>query len=148
MTDIRIDRGAWVVVCDGTKALVLENVGSPTAPALKTLEVHDQVDPKTSQQGTDAPGRAFNSVSPARSAMDQTDWHAQAEFRFLADIARRLEAAVTAGATRALVLIAPPRALGMIRRCYSDRVLGALRAEIDRDLVRLPIPEIERRLAW
>ena len=53
------------------------------APNLKTKEVYEQADAKTHEQGTDAPGRSINSVDSGRSAMEQTDWHEQAEQRFL-----------------------------------------------------------------
>jgi protein required for attachment to host cells len=43
-------------------------------------------------------------------------------------------------------MIAPPRALGMIRQAYTQHLRGALRAEIDKDLVKLPLHEIEKHL--
>jgi protein required for attachment to host cells len=63
------------VVCDGAKALVLENAGNRKTPNLKTREVYEHDDPKTHEIGTDKPGRSFNSVGNGRSAMEQTDWH-------------------------------------------------------------------------
>ena len=102
MFNLRIRSGDWVVVCDGGKALILENAGDAAALNLKTKEVHEQADAKTSEQGTDAPGRSINSVDGRRSAMEQTDWHEQAEQRFLTELAKRLDAAVTAGETKAL----------------------------------------------
>jgi len=147
MTALRIRSGDWVVVCDGAKALILQNYGDATFPNLKTREVHQQADPKTSEQGTDAPGRSINSIGSRRSAMEQTDWHDQAEHQFLTDLARRLDAAVAAGETKSLIVVAPPRALGVLRQSYSASVRNALRAEIDKDYVRLPVHEIEKRLA-
>ena len=103
--------------------------------------------PKTSEQGTDAPGRSISSADGRRSAVKQTDWHDQAEQRFLADLAKRLDAAVTAGETKSLIVVAPPRALGVLRQHYSAGVRNAVRAEIDKDYVRMPVHEIERHLA-
>jgi protein required for attachment to host cells len=147
MADLRIRAGDWVVVCDGAKALILENAGDATFPNLKTKEVYEQPDEKTREQGTDAPGRSINSIDTRRSAMEQTDWHDQAEQRFLADLAKRLDAAVTAGETKSLIVVAPPRALGHLRQAYSGAVRDAVRAEIDKDYVKLPVHEIERHLA-
>jgi protein required for attachment to host cells len=147
MTNLKIRRHDWVVVCDGTKALVLENVGDEASPSLKTKEVYAQKDPRTHEQGTDAPGRVFQSVGTMRSAVEQTDWHDQTEAAFLKDLADRLDAAVTAGETKAVILVAPPRALGMLRRAYSPRLRAALRAEVDKDLVKKPVHEIEKHLA-
>jgi protein required for attachment to host cells len=147
MGNLKIRQHDWVVVCDGTKALVLENAGDEVFPNLKTKEVYAQKDPKTHEQGTDAPGRVQPSVGTARSALEQTDWHDRAEATFLEDLAARLDAAVTAGETKAVILVAPPRALGVLRRSYSPRLRDALRAEIDKDLVKKPVHEIEKHLA-
>jgi protein required for attachment to host cells len=147
MTILKIRQGDWVVVCDGAKALILENAGDGMHPNLKTKEVHAQPDAKTHEQGTDAPGRSINSIDARRSAMEQTDWHAQAEQRFLTDLAKRLDTAVTAGETKALIVVAPPRALGVLRQAYSNGLRGAVRAEIDKDYVRMPVHEIEKALA-
>jgi protein required for attachment to host cells len=146
-TNLKIHSGDWVVVCDGTKALILENAGDAISPNLKAKEVHEQPDPKTSEQGTDAPGRSISSVGSRRSAMEQTDWHDQAEQQFLADLAKRLDAAVTAGETKSLIVIAPPRALGVLRQAFTATVRNAIRAEIDKDYVRMPVYEIEKHLA-
>jgi protein required for attachment to host cells len=147
VTALRIHSGDWVVVCDGAKALILQNAGDAISPNLKTREVHQQADAKTSEQGTDAPGRSINSMGSRRSAMEQTDWHDQAEHQFLTDLAKRLDAAVAAGETKSLIVVAPPRALGVLRQSYSASVRNAVRAEIDKDYVRMPVHEIEKHLA-
>ena len=147
MENLRIHNGDWVVVCDGAKALILENVGDAVALNLKTKEVRTQPDAKTHEQGTDAPGRAINSVDARRSAMEQTDWHQQDEERFLTELSKRLDAAVMGGEAKSLVLVAPPRALGVIRQAATATVRKAVRAEIDKDFVRMPVHEIEKHLA-
>jgi protein required for attachment to host cells len=146
MAKLKIDQGDWVVVCDGKKALLLENVGDAVFPNLKTKEVYEHAAPKTHEQGADAPGRAFSSVGAIRSAVEQTDWHDQSERAFLEDLAGRLDAAVTAGETKAVIVVAPPRALGVLRQAYSPRLSQALHAEVDKDLVRMPVHEIEKHL--
>jgi protein required for attachment to host cells len=147
MAKLSIRTGEWVVVCDGAKALVFENAGDEEFPNLKTREVYEQEVPMTSEQGADAPGRAINSVGAQRSAVQQTDWHELQESRFLRRLVSRLEAAVEARATASIIMVAPPRALGIIRQLYSSNLRAALRAEIDKDLVKLPVHEIERHLA-
>ena len=146
MQKIKIDQGDWVVVCDGKKALILENVGDWKFPNLQTREVFEQDNPPTHEQGSDAPGRSLQSVGSMRSAMDQTDWHAKAEKDFLEHLAGRLDAAIGAGDTTSLVMVAPPRALGIIRQAYSPHVRSALRGEVDKDFVKMPVHEIEQHL--
>lgn len=147
MHNLRIHNGDWVVVCDGKKALILENAGDAVSLNLKTKQVFEQPDAKTRDQGTDAPGRAINSIDARRSAMEQTDWHDQSEQRFLTDLSKRLDAAVMGGEAKSLVLVAPPRALGVIRQAATPNLRKALRAEIEKDFVKMPVHEIERHLA-
>jgi protein required for attachment to host cells len=78
--------------------------------------------------------------------MAQTDFHTQQEERFLAQLAERLHKAVLGGETRELIVVAPPRAIGVLRREFSNHVRGAVQAEIERDYVKLPIDEIARQL--
>ena len=146
MSGLSIQSGEWVVVCDGAKALVLENVGDTKFPNLKTVEVFEQEDKPTREIGTDAPGRSHSSVGHGRSAMEQTDWHDQAEQEFLTKVADRLDAALGAGKTRSMIVVAPPRALGMLRPVYSNALKGAVRAELDKDYVKMPVHEIEKHL--
>jgi protein required for attachment to host cells len=146
VAELKIDSGGWVVVCDGAKALVLENAGTRKTPSLKTREVYEQDDPKTHEVGTDKPGRAINSVNGARSAMEQTDWHEQQEQRFLARLAARLDKAVLGGETPSLIVVAPPRAIGVLRRAFTSHVKQAIRAEVEKDYVKLPVDEITRHL--
>ena len=146
MPGLKIQSGEWVVVCDGGKALILENAGDARFPNLRTRETYEQKHPATHEQGSDVPGRAFASVGGTRSAVEQTDWHDQSERNFLKALASRLDTAVTAGEVDGLVMVAPPRALGIIRQAYSPQVREAIRVELEKDYVRLPISEIETHL--
>ncbi|HXZ23058.1 MAG TPA: host attachment protein [Pseudolabrys sp.] len=146
MSALLIKHGEWVVVCDGAKALVLENTGDIKFPNLKTLKVFEQKDLPTHALGTDVPGRVINSIGNTRSAVEQTDWHDQAERAFLVQLAQHLDGAITAGKTKSVIMVAPPRALGMIRPAYSHALKNAVRAEVDKDFVKMPVHEIEKHL--
>ena len=141
-----IHHGEWVVVCDGAKALVLENTGDAKFPNLKTREVLEQKDLATHELGADKPGRTHSSAGYGSSAVTQTDWHNQAEQTFLNHLAQRLDVAVATGKVKSMILVAPPRALGMIRPAYSHALRAAIRTEIDKDLVRHPVHDIEKHL--
>jgi protein required for attachment to host cells len=146
MTKMKIGTGDWIVVCDGRKALILENIGDRMFPNLHTREVHEHPDPPTSAQGSAAPGKVHQSMGGARSSIEQTDWHDESERAFLKTLADRLNLAVTSGETKALTMVASPRALGMIRSDYSAAVRKALHGELHKDLVRMPVHEIEKHL--
>lgn len=146
MTELLIHRDEWVVVCDGAKALVLQNTGDAKFPNLRTVQVYEQKTPATHDLGSDKPGRSNSSVGHGRSAVAQTDWHDQGEQAFLAELARRLDAAVAAGTPKSLILVASPRALGMLRPMFSPALRAAVRVEVDKDLVKLPVYGIEKHL--
>ena len=146
MDKMKIGTGDWIVVCDGRKALILENIGDRVFPNLHTREVREHADQSTSEQGSDAPGKLHASVGSARSAIEQTDWHDEAERAFLKALAERLHLAVSAGETRGLTMVASPRALGMIRTDYTDAMRRVLHGEVHKDLVKLPVYEIEKQL--
>jgi protein required for attachment to host cells len=147
MPDLTIRNGEWVVVCDGAKALILENAGDFKFPNLKTVEVFAVKDLPTRDIGTERPGRSYSSVGQGRSAYEQTDWHNQQEEAFLTQLVAHLDAALGAGKTKSLIIVAPPRALGVLRPAYSHAVKDAVRAELDKDFVKMPVHEIEKHLA-
>ena len=149
MSGLAIRQGEWVVVCDGAKALVLQNVGDNKFPNLKTLEVFEQENPATHEQGTDKPGRmpaTAQGIGTGRASVGQTDWHDRAEESFLTKLAEHLDAAVGAGKTKSMIVVAPPRALGILRPAYTHALKSAVRAELDKDFVKLPVHEIEKHL--
>jgi len=147
MSQLLIHRGEWVVVCDGAKALVLENAGDEKFPNLKTLEVFEQKDLATHELGAEKPGRAYSPAGHGvRGTIEQTDWHDQAERDFLVHLVKHLDTALAAGKVKSLIMVAPPRALGMIRPVYSHALKSAVRAEIDKDLVKHPVDRIEKQL--
>lgn len=147
MAGLTIAQGEWVVVCDGAKALILENAGDAKFPNLRTREVHTDGDPPTRQPGTAAVPRPHQrkGIGSAPPILDGRG--DDRERSFLGDIAGRLDAALGSGEAKQFVLVAPPKALGMIREVLSPAVRKATKAEVDKDLVKLPVHEIEKHLA-
>jgi protein required for attachment to host cells len=146
VSKLKIGSEDWVVICDGRKALILENKGDAEFPNLRMKEVREHDDAPTHLQGADVPGRVHQSLNAARSAMEQTDWHDIAEQRFLTEFVHHLDAALKSSLVKRLVLVASPRALGMLRSAYSPALRRAIAVEIDKDWVGLPIHEIEEKL--
>jgi protein required for attachment to host cells len=143
---VKIDSEEWVIVCDGAKALFLQNAGDSKFPNLQTREVMEQTVPPTSELGTDKPGRSHSSVGHGRSAVEQTDFHTQREDEFLRSIMLKLDTAAQAGQMKSIILVAPPRALGVLRQHYTHALKQAVRDEIQKDYVKMPVHEIEKHL--
>lgn len=138
---------SWVLICDGGKAILAENAGDAEVPNLQVREAFEQPDPPTREQGTDKPGRKFSGVGEARSATEQTDFHYLAEEDFLRKIVSRIERDVSERRIENLVVVAPPRAIGLLRREFSPAVRNVLRHEVEKDYVHLPMAEVERHLS-
>jgi protein required for attachment to host cells len=61
-------------------------------------------------------------------------------------LVQHLAGAVSSGKTKSLIVVAPARALGVIRPAYSQALKGAVRAEVDKDFVKMSVQEIEKLL--
>lgn len=144
---IRIPHNAYVIVGDGRKALFLRNEGNGAALRLKTEQVLRNDNPPTREQGSDQPGRSFQSFGSSRSSVEQTDWHEIGEQRFARIIASALEGLARDRDIAGFVIVAPPRALADLRRALDGSVKHRLIAEIDKDLTGHPVSEIEKHLA-
>ena len=123
MSKLRIPHDAFVFVGDGRKALFLRNEGDEKFPNLKTERVFEDENPPAHEQGSDRPGRAFKRAGTnLRSAVEDTDWHDLEEHRFVHRVAGAMEQLVRERKAKALVVVAPPRALADLRE---GRVRGA-----------------------
>lgn len=138
---------AWVLVADGQKALLLRNTGTAFKLALEVEQVIEAPDnPSARDQGTDRPGRA--AVGSRRSALGQTDFHEREEEHFSVTVAERLEAICEEKKVHKLVVVAPPKALADLRHAMPVSVRKLILAEYDKDLIKLPVQEIEKHLAF
>jgi len=147
MNLILIPHDALVFVGDGRKALFLRNAGDATLPNFKVERVFTDEDPPTHEQGTDRPGRAFKRAGTnLRSAVETTDWHELEKERFAANVAAALERLVRAEKVKKIVVVAPPRTLAELRHAFHADVKNRIVAEIDKDLTKHPIWEIEKHL--
>jgi protein required for attachment to host cells len=145
MAHPRIKHGDWVFVGDGRKALLLRNEGDPDLLDLRRVEVREDDNPPSREQGTDKPGRTTMQVGP-RSVIEATDWHAVEEERFAAAVAERLNRAAEENRFEHIVIAAPPKILGELRREYSKKLQSRILAEIDKDLTHHTFPEIAKVL--
>jgi protein required for attachment to host cells len=144
---MQLTHGASVLVTDGRKALYLRNEGDGEFANLRLVRKWESPVAADRELRSDAPGRVFGSRGGAtrRSAYDEGDLHDQEEAEFAEHIAEFVNAQA-AGEAPQLVVVAPPRTLGVLRKHLRRDVAGRLAAEIPKDLVKHPIPEIERLL--
>jgi len=145
--ELRVPHNALVLVGDGRKALFLRNRGNPQRVSLVVEQILERDNPPTREQGTDRPGRASASVGAARSAMEEADWHQIAEERFAGELSEALYRHAHAGRFDKLVIIAPPKVLGDLRKLFHAEVAERIVAEVPKELTSHPVAEIERLIA-
>jgi protein required for attachment to host cells len=140
---MRISHDTLVLVADGRKSLFLRNEGDAEHLNLVVEDQHGHVDLADHELKAGAPGRSFASVGSRRSAIEETDYHQMEEDRFAADTAALLSKRAHANGFEQLIIIAPPRTLGELRRHYDKAVESRIVAEVDKDLVNHPIDKLE-----
>jgi protein required for attachment to host cells len=141
-----IPQDTLVLVGDGRKALFLRNKGGAGHPDLFAEHTMEQDNPPTREQGTDRPGRYEGPAGAPRSAVEQTDWHRQAEDRFAAAVAQVLYKKAHEHEFEHLIVVAPPRTLGTLRSQFRKEVAQKVTAEIAKDLTSHLPADIARLL--
>jgi protein required for attachment to host cells len=144
----RVRNRDWIAVCDGRKAIILENEGDAEYPTFAVREVMEHASLANRDLDSDKPGRVWESATTARSAIEPVDHHDLDEQAFLSEVSDRLDALLAANQLQHLIMVAPPRALGVLRKLYSPALRGAIRAEVDQDLVKVPVGELEDKFAF
>ncbi len=141
-----LPHNALVLVADGTKALFLRNHGDQNQIDLRT-EAHDRrEDRKDREIKTDAPGTTRQSMGYGRPAMDETDFHQQDEDRWVKETAEELKRRALCNDYDVLALIAPPKALGVLKKCLHKEVQKRIVVTINKEMTDRPIPDIEELL--
>ena len=138
---------ALVLVADGTKVLYLRNHGDQNLIDLRTESHDEREDRKDRELKTDSPGTNKQSMGYGRPAMDETDFHQQEEDRWVKDAAEELKRRALRNDFEALAVIAPPRALGTLRKELHKEVEKRIVLTLIKEMSGRPIPDIEELLA-
>jgi protein required for attachment to host cells len=166
---MQVPHDAVVLVADGRKMLLLRNEGDAEFPNLQVekKEVHEN--PKDSDQKTDLAGQSSSTQSgpganavaqngsmhakgggaqfaPSGGTMGETDYHQLEEDKFAAETAEMLKKRALRNDFESLIIIAPPKTLGELRKHYHKEVSDRLKGEISKDLTGHTVPQIEEAL--
>lgn len=135
----------WIVIADGARARVMQNSG-PGKGVIAVEEMTFEGDHSLSSEVmSDRLGRAFDSVGRGRHAMSpSTDPHNHLKSEFLREIADALDS--RADAFDRLILVAPPQALGLLRKLLSPVVVRKVKSELGKDLTHVPNADLPLHL--
>lgn len=166
---MQIPHNAHVLVADGRKMLFFRNEGDGAYPNLQLEEKDIHPNPKDSDQKTDLAGQSSSTRSGAGAhssaqggsnhalgggaqfasgggTMGETDYHQQEEDRFAAETAELLKKRALANEFESLIIVAPPKTLGELRKHYHKEVESRIAGEVAKDLTNMPVSEIEKVL--
>jgi protein required for attachment to host cells len=166
---MQVPHNAFVLVADGRKMLFFRNEGDEEFPNLRVESAQEHPNPADRDQKTDAAGGASGTqmgsgapnaaqggggggggqggaFAPSRGTFEETDFHQLEEDRFAAECADLLRRRALAHDFEALVIVAPPRTLGELRKHYHKEVEHRLKGELAKDLTGHTVPDIEQAL--
>lgn len=152
---MQIPHDAMVVVADGRKMLLFRNQGDEAYPNLEVLTHEEKPVPAREDFGTDEPGTTFSGSKASgvvggapgannRSGYEETDFHQLEEDRFAAETAEMLKMRALRNEFSKLIVVAPPKTLGELRKHYHKEVEARLLGEIAKDFTNRPTDEIEK----
>jgi protein required for attachment to host cells len=127
----------WILVAHDAGARLFENEGPG-----KGLQMVEQIDHPEGRErdrdfDADRPGRSFrkNSADPRRAAMSRSETpHERAVSDFARSLAHKLQSGRTSNRYDRLVLVAPPRFLGLLRSSLDGPTAQLVVGSLDKDL--------------
>lgn len=124
----------WVVVADGAHLRVFEERS-------RAAELRELADWTMRQESSDRPAATHHPATvheragSGRHAGKEDNPAQEAESRFLARVAKRLQLAAERNEFHGLVLVAPPKALGILRAELGERLAGRVEASDPHDRI-------------
>jgi len=139
----------WILVCDGARGRIFSHESGTRGLAVVTWADHAETHRRTSELGSDRPGRTHESAHTGqRHAMEpRVDWHRFEKARFAQEMAAILDKAALKGTMDRLILVAPPQVLGDLRHALGPHGKAKLTGEVDKDLTHLDTSKLVVELA-
>ena len=141
-----LPHNALILVADGRKMLFFRNHGDENQIDLRTESHGARQDRKDRYFHTNAPGTARQSFGSNRPTYEETDFHQLEEDRWIKDAADELKKRVLRSDFEALAIVAPPKALGVLKKNLHKEVERRIVCTINKEMSGRPIPDIEALL--
>jgi protein required for attachment to host cells len=137
---MRLPRGIVILLADGSRMLPARNHGDPARSDLCVTGRRQMETPPNRELLSGAPGLGFAYGYPGRDTFSKSGPYHANEARFLTGAAEAL--AQAADAANGLTVVAPPEALGELRRHCDAGTRKTLGAEVDRNLGSIPLTRL------
>jgi protein required for attachment to host cells len=139
----------WILVAHEAGARVFENHGPGRGLDLIEEVEHAAGRERDSELASDRPGRSFrkNSADPRRASIPPSEGpHDRAVASFARELANKLRQARVQNQYRRLVLVAPPRFLGLLRSSLDDPTAQLVVGSLPKDLATTKEAELVKYL--
>jgi len=141
-------RKLWIVVADGEHARIVVPGHAGGSFRTETSWQSETRGARSSNLGSDRPGRSFESADPSRHAIaPKHDLHELEKTKFLHGVADRANAAAGEHVFDRLVLVAPAHAKQDLLKHLAHAALAKLDGYLEKDLTKVPDQELGERLA-
>lgn len=144
---MRIDQKTLVLIADGQRATFLRNTAKGEKISFQTLHSMAFFNEANRDLSTDRPGHAKVGMSERGTSYEQNDIHQANEVSFLGGVIGGIETIMTDNELSKIVLIAEPRALGVVRQAMPPALMSKVMTQIDKDYTKNPMPELEALIA-
>src|SRR5205085_770972 len=141
-----LPNNALVLVADGRKMLFFRNHGDENQIDLRTESHDEREDRKDRELRTDAQGSKGSSWAGQRDSTGETDFHQQEEDLWIEQAAEELKVRALRNDFEALAIVAPPKALGHLRKKLHKEVEKRIICTVNKEMSGRPIPDIEALL--
>lgn len=139
----------WIVVAHEAGARFFENRGRGTGLELVEEVEHPEGRARDRDMASDRPGRSFrkNSGDPGRASMGQSEGpHDRAVSDFARALADKLKDGRVQNRYKRLMLVAPPRFLGLLRSSLDGPTAQLVMVSLDKDFAASKKSELMERL--
>jgi len=136
----------FFVLVNGFHAVVLRNAGTATQPHMEQVWTAEDVLSHTVRPRVSRPGRVFESASRRRSAYEAKSHLLSQKRLFLENVMHKLEQLIVSGECDAIVLIAAPSALGILRAIMPRTVAHRITLEVAKDYAKSGVKGLESKV--
>jgi protein required for attachment to host cells len=139
----------WILIADAGRAHVYEALGQGRGmKSVDGLMLSNSVPrSRDAQGGAHKPGRGQAAGGVGRHALEPTsDPHRQFKRQFADQVAALLAERLARKEFEKLVVVAPPVMLGDLRAAMPEHVRQVIKAEINKDLTKVPDAELPKHL--
>jgi len=134
----------WFLVADASRSRILET--SLSDPSLREIDarIHPASRMHTSELVADGAGRTMKGLGrETHSAMEPRTSRHEVEVRaFALDLVHHLNESLRAGRFDALVIVSPPRFLGILRENLTHELLAVVTATVAKDYTHSSVSQL------